>query len=752
VGINPKLVFKLVLNPHGNLSDEELGRLGLRVLARDARKAVVVFPSEATLHDLRDHLEQYAGIQTGHAYAKLSAIEAIAELAPEDRTGLRLQKEPLGPDETASLDVELWHTGDQAECRALIQQVGSLLQPYGLKVTDHWVGTSLCLVRAQLNAAALNTLLATDFVKEIDRRSQPSFELVDVVRLGATDIRIDEVGPDDLVGVLVIDSGIMQQHPVLASVIGDAQVFPDTERMRITGGAEDGDMATGGHGTAVAGIAAYGDVADCIGQRVFHPTASLFSARVTDAANEYSEDELVEHQLDDAIRYFLTNYPKLKVINISLGDSARVYDGGRYQFRLAAAIDDLAYQYRDREVVLVISAGNLRHDSLSADQLVTEYPIYVWSPEARLIDPATSALAITVGGLSAGPGRDWRGLDETDTDRLIAGEKGWPSPFTRTGFGIGGAVKPEVVDYAGDLLFERGRVVGQPKWAGVPTTAKDFAPPDGHLFRTVAGTSFAAPRIANLAARLFREFPEASSNLIRALIADSARVPSNRPRALVDLDPWDANVLRTYGYGQPNFERARWSENNCVLLISDSVMEVGTVWLFSIPALPDEFRTTRGMGFISVTLAFDPPTRHTRADSYLGITMKYVLCKNVTASAVADALRTWTEEERRALGDDTSLPSLGTLGSSAVDLKPGSRTRGAATLQKAIRPVAGRSWQYDGQPLVLALICQREWAPPEITQQRFALVVSIQHQNPGLDLYSRLLEQTRVYQRVRIRV
>src|SRR6185437_3493325 len=105
------------------------------------------------------------------------------------------------------------------------------------------------------------------------------------------------------------------------------QVFPDRGG-QITSAADDGDSVQGGHGTAVAGIAVYGDVAACIERRSFAPGAALFSARVTDEFNQYDEDELLEHQLDDAVRYFLTHYPRIRVVNISLGNSQNIYDDG----------------------------------------------------------------------------------------------------------------------------------------------------------------------------------------------------------------------------------------------------------------------------------------------------------------------------------------------------------------------------------------------------------------------------------------
>src|SRR5262245_13268637 len=301
-GINPKFVFKLQLHHKGNLNDEELQRMGLRMLARDARRMIVVFPDEATLNELRRRLSEYVDEER---YTNLAAIDAIQEISAEDRIGRRLRETPLAADETAALDIELWHPGARVECQKQIVEIRGYLESHALRVTDQWIGENLCLMRARVNRAALEQLIEIDYVKEIDRRSAPAFDMLDLIRAELTDYRIEEVARDDLVGVLIIDSGVAGLHPLIGPALGDAQVFPERLREKITGGAEDGDERSGGHGTAVAGIAIYGDVGTCIAGRTFRPLVNLFSARVTDSNNEYDEDELIENQLDEAVVYFL---------------------------------------------------------------------------------------------------------------------------------------------------------------------------------------------------------------------------------------------------------------------------------------------------------------------------------------------------------------------------------------------------------------------------------------------------------------
>ena len=460
----------------------------------------------------------------------------------------------------------------------------------------------------------------------------------------------------------------------------------------------------------------------------------------------------------DAIRYFLDHYSSVKVISISLGNENAVYSDDSYQFRFAATIDEIAYDFRDRNIVFIVSTGNFWPNHLTDEEVFDQYPKYLLSSsEARVIDPATSALAITVGGLCYGFGRDPSREQERDIDRPVAQEKDHPSPFTRVGWGVDGAIKPEVVDYAGDFLFKRGRInEHNPGYAGLPTTNKDFAPPEGRLFRTVGGTSFAAPRVANLAAQLFREFPTASSNLIRALIAHSAKIPEMRPDPFKDKNWADEDILRVYGYGQPDFARARWSAQNDVLLLEDSSLGVDRFQIYTIPGLPEEFVSSKGVRSIAVTLAFDPPTRHTRGDSYLGVTMQFALYRNTNAEAVRDVIKHWDAEQLATL-EEHKAPTRASLHQRGlppfvVDLKPRANLRNKGTLQHALIQTKSARWVYDGGPLILAVLCQRKWAPPEIAEQRFAVVVSVFHEKDTVDLYTHLRQQATVYQRVRIKV
>ncbi|MFN5515635.1 MAG: S8 family peptidase [Cyanobacteriota bacterium] len=757
--LNPKLIFKIKLSSDGTLQESALSPLGLTLLAQEpkANKAIVVFTSDEELTQFRSRLEAYSGIiDSQYEYGNLDAIEALVPLEPSDRIGRLLELEPIQAEELVALDLELWHTGDGSEMNKYLNDLDEVLRTLSddsrMKICDRYVGEYLCIARVRVVPEVLNLLLEEEFVKEIDRRPQPNFETPAEYNIPLSDFPEVNSPPEQNCGILVIDSGVQRGHPLIAPALGEAEIFPDSARKFLTGGSDDGDEQTGGHGTGVSGIAIYGDVSQSIKNRLFQPTAWLFSARVTDHNNQYDPDSLLENQLDDAIQYFTQNYGNCKVVNISLGDSRLAFRDGQKQFRLAAKIDEIAYKLQHKNLVFIVSAGNLPYEASSGEHLRNEYPNYLINEEARIIEPATSAIALTVGSLSLGSGS----LQYTeDAQRnVIARVQGYPSPFTRSGFGVDGMIKPDLVDFGGDLVVDGSRVISNEPGASILTLSRDYA---GSMFRAYCGTSFAAPRVANMAAQLFTQFPNATSNLIRALIINSATLPAEIPPVLQgDNTAQSRERLRIYGYGKPDLLRAKYSAENYVVLLQDDVqISVGSFQIFEIPPLPKEYLRTGGTRMLSISLAFDPPTRPTRGDSYLGVTMEFNLFKNLDKESIIGAFvkasrETSTEEFTEISREELKKQHPGQA--ITVDLSPGSRLRNKGCLQRGQVKISSSARGFDQQPLYLVLSCARKWAKQgEFDIQRYALVVSINHSNPEVDLYNQLKLRTQIAQRIRIR-
>ncbi|MEG4318490.1 MULTISPECIES: S8 family peptidase [unclassified Microcoleus] len=768
--LDPKLIFKIKVAKQGYLSEDLVTQAELNLLALEPNKAIVVFSSDNQLTEFKRRLENYSQIQDGPKYEYLGAIDELVPLEREDRIGRLLELKPVQLGELAALDLELWHTGDRTEMRKYLDDIAEVLESLPsdtapMRMSDRYIGEYLCIARIKVTHEVLELLLEETMVKEVDRPPQPAFETNADYNLPISDFPEVVAPPEDNCGILVIDSGVQRGHPLIAPVLGDTEVFPDAKREFIRGGSDD----VNGHGTNVAGIAIYGNVENCIKQRSFDPTAWLFSARVTNEKNEYDEDLLVETQLDQAIRAFVENYPNCKVINISLGNADQIYRDGLKQFRLAAKIDEVAYYYQDKNIIFVISAGNAFYEEAKSDeQLRTDYPNYLLNKSARIIDPATSAIAITVGSLSLGRGSI---TEPSDVRRqAIAKLSGYPSPFTRTGFGVDGMIKPDLVDFGGDLVLDLSyrESLNLPKSTVLPdnvagvsvvTLSKNLKI---SLFQICSGTSFAAPRVANLAAQLFTKYPDASSNLIRALIVNSAILPKeippefecNKKQSQSENTKQIRKQLAIYGYGQADLERAMYSAENYVVLSEDNIwLKVGYFHLYEIPQLPPDFFKVKGTRRLSITLAFDPPTRPTRGDSYLGVTMEFDLFKGIECEIVRTAYESASKTSSPDESTDNTKGKLKAKHGAGIEVKlsPSSIIRKKGTVQRGQVEIFPKSTKYDEGPMTLIVSCNRKWAKlDEIEMQRYALVACISHSAPEVDLYNRM--QIQISQRERVRV
>ncbi len=729
-GIDPTLILRVKLS--GNVDEETWQRAGLALVGRTEERTLVLFSSDAELRQFRQQVEAYRGgpppTQKGAPYAGLvSNIEVVDRMEPADRIGRLLRAEGVtSPDHFAdrtqyTLDVELWHTGSTPDCQTRLAQIRTFVETQGGRITDTYAGSSLVLARVKAGGQCIKTLLSLDAVATIDLPPRVSLRVFEHLNVSLQDLGRTPPPPGDAPGVCAIDSGVTSAHPLLGPAVGEATAVP----------AQLGDPSDPhGHGTLVAGLALYGDVAQCIEQRRFVPQLRLFSARVLNANNEFDDESLITTQMVQAIEYFKNTYG-CRVFNASLGDPRTPFNGGKLS-PWAAILDHLA---RELDIVIVVSAGNYEHEPPGAndpDHHVSGYPRYLLDPPAKIIEPATGCIVLTVGALANSaqvpPGAAGVGF------RPIA-QPGEPSPFTRSGPGIGGAIKPELCADGGNRGYNgTTRRLQDLTELAIISTNREYLT---RLFAVDSGTSFAAPRVAHAAARLFGRFPRASANLIRALLASSATVPEPASTLLEPIG--DDAVRQVCGYGVPSQERAGSSESNRVVLYAENALPFDRFHIYEVP-VPDEFYGDYdGDRRISVCLAFDPPVRHSRLD-YLGTTMSFRLIRGKNPTDVAEAFRSRTKEEPKVerIGSPFDCP-----------MSPKPTVREGSTLQKATFTMRRKPDAY-GDTYYLVVRCQREWALDQHFPQRYAVVVSIE-QDARVDIYARLQARLRVPVRVQIR-
>jgi hypothetical protein len=413
-----------------------------------------------------------------------------------------------------------------------------------------------------------------------------------------------------------------------------------------------------------------------------------------------------------------------RIFVISLGDTRRSNDEGRVG-PWAATLDELA---RELDVLIIVSSGNRSpRGGARLEQAVTDYPGYLLEDSNRLCEPAGAINVITVGALANGNGLSPAHTNDANIRPIT--ENLEPSPFTRIGPGAAGSTKPDLVDIGGTIIFDaltrRLRKSPDIPEAGVLTLHHRFL---DQLFTTGSGTSYAAPLVAYKAGQILRQMPDASTNLLRALLVSSASIPEESDRKLEALGQNASS--RVCGHGLVDDGRASFSDDHRVVLFAEDELEVDHFAIYRIP-IPDTFQGG-GRRTIRVSLAFDPPVRRTRAD-YMGITMDFRVLRGCDEHLIADHYRHRTQ-------DEDSVPEIAQR--FQCNLAPGPQVRKRNSLQSASVTFTRSTAEY-GDEYFLVVRCNGGWAAEEIDEQRFAVVVELEHE-AQIQIYARLRAQVRV--------
>ncbi len=725
--VNPSLILKVQVD--GNISENDWARVGLTVLADDPDKTFILFASDAELTAFRERVEKYLiGPEKGGVNPPYSnfvgVIERIADVGPEDRMGIAARaagfcsQEDFNPESDYVFDITLWDLGDRARVNAVVSFVEKTVTDGGGEVSDRYLNRSLFLLRVAASGAVFRQLLDVPEIAEVELPPMLDVEADQLLDLGLPDVNLDIVNAGGLPLIGVLDSGI-SDHPLLQPLTVAAKGFPEA--------LNTADIK--GHGTAVAGVAVYGDIRSCLESGAFSPGARVVSAKVVNDQGQFPDNRLVVNQMRDCIETLNRDYG-VRIFNISLADHTRVYNGAKPS-AWAAVLDELV---RELDIVIILAAGNRRPPcpDEEPERAITDYPGYLFDDENRLFEPATSALSVTVGAIAQGGGLPGGAFDAVNIRPIT--EANCPAPFSRTGFEVQGAIKPEFCDYGGTHVFDgmvRSTKGGEEfASAGVILTNHSYLE---RLFTSKSATSFAAPRVAFKAAQILREFPDASGNLLRALMANAAEVPSESVDLLGTIE--NEACQKAVGYGLIDIERAIASDNSRVVLWAEELLGIDHFAVFELP-IPADFQNEPGVRWIKTTLAFDPPVRHTRVD-YLGITMSYRLIRGWSDDQVFDHFR---RRDVAAEGQHPKLP-----GSNDCDFFPKKSCRDAGTLQSGVFTMRRNVPAY-GDTYFLVVRAEGGWAANLVNDQSFAVVVEIGHQ-AQIPLYAQIRQ--RVTARIR---
>ncbi|MCK1986053.1 MULTISPECIES: S8 family peptidase [unclassified Peribacillus] len=402
----------------------------------------------------------------------------------------------------------------------------------------------------------LTELIArNEFIAEIKRATEANSFFLDIENKEQVDWARDLLErleqEESNVAVSILDTGINNGNILLAKIVADEDIHSYFN---------DSGNDLEGHGTAMGGISAYGDLKEALlSEEKMILSHSLESMKIFPDGQKNAPELFGAITAQSVSTLYIKKPERERIICMAVTAEDYMYLDGRPS-SWSAAIDDLIHGTMDEvQKVFIVSAGNIR-----GPQKVYNYPDS--SLLEAIEDPGQSWNAITVGA--------YTNLDAPeDSSYEVVAQSGGLSPYSRSSvlFDKIWPIKPEIVLEGGNAV-KSGDGAYEDAELSVLTT--HHSPVKG-IFTTVNATSAATASASWLAAKIQTEYPEAWPETVRALLIHSAEWTNEmKKQFLKGTKKGDyQQLLRTCGYGVPSFERAIETANNRVNLIIQSELQ-----------------------------------------------------------------------------------------------------------------------------------------------------------------------------------
>ena len=372
--------------------------------------------------------------------------------------------------------------------------------------------------------------------------------------------------PADAPAVCVLDTGVNRGHPLLADLLN----ISDHDTVRAEWGKDD--HYRNGHGTQMAGLAAYGDlttVLDSSGTVTL--THWLESVKVLPrfGSNEPEHYGLITQEAISIAENNSGLRQRVFAMAVTAPDSPDFTELGK-PTAWSAALDSHtsgAMDDDDTKRLVCVSGGNVWLQNLS------EYPAK--NELTSLEDPAQSWNVLTVAASTAMDiVTDHNG--DIVPDATCIAPRGGLSPHSATSClwtskeSRHWPLKPDVVFEGGNVAADANGNREERDSLCLLTTNSDI---QQRLFAPFWATSAATALAAKMAAHIQAEYPEFWPETVRALMVHSAEwTPEMLRGATKGNKGHIAHILRRFGHGQPNLARALASaRSRATLICQDSL-------------------------------------------------------------------------------------------------------------------------------------------------------------------------------------
>ncbi|MFG1395208.1 S8 family peptidase [Xanthobacter agilis] len=366
--------------------------------------------------------------------------------------------------------------------------------------------------------------------------------------------------PRDCPYVTLHDTGVAHGHPLLSPVIDAGDVHA---RVSDWLGADHH-----GHGTTMAGIAAFGDLQFHLqGAGPMTPSHRLESYKILPPVGENPPNSygLVVHDAVSDLEIAGSARERVHCCTVTAQACEQghpsTWSSAVDQVTAGVPNDDLGERGPKR--LWVQAVGNILPFEWEANEDHLDHPVQ---------EPAQSWNALSVGGFTDRPS-----ATEADFSHLPAfAAVGDRSPYSRTSLSWERSMtpqKPEVVFEAGNWLLDdpSGYLNGFDSLSML-TTGRHF---DHTPLVSTDMTSPATAQAARFAAEIMAANPGIWPEAVRALMIHSAEWTPAMERRLANAGNMEgrAALLRQFGYGVPRLSRALTSTSNMLALMATSPIQ-----------------------------------------------------------------------------------------------------------------------------------------------------------------------------------
>ena len=558
INYTSEIYFKVQSPDNRSIKSEKLNleNLGINLitLSKKSKNSAIGKLNIDKINSLEERLENYIHSSDNKGKSYFSGIEDFSPIEIEEK----IEKE-IDLDINAKHDVVInFYKNVLNEnifkiSNLIKDELNNSIENFNLKTFENGITSISCRIYSYEIKSLLQKF---NSIKEVKRNFTTIVQNSFPVNTLPKALNIKPAISDSM--ICVIDSGISKNH-----------IFQNLVNYQYNYTPLGSVSPTFSHGTFVASRATFGDLIDeCLSTNTLQPYCKFIDVQIfgKDAnGNELNPSEFHVRTVIETI--VKRHYMECKVYNLSLGADDPISD---YTFsEMSKLIDYLSKQYK---VLFIISSGNI-------DNSLGNYPLdHFTNSGSRITPPAESLLGLTVGSIA-----------KHDTVNSLS-KKDELSPFSRIGPGSDYGIKPELVAHGGNLV--------SPYNFNPRVSSYGFSP-CGMQINGNIGTSFSAPIVALYAQKLFDYYPDATHNLIKALLCHFA-ISRNL------TNDFSSNIKQYIGFGEPDIESASVSkEFNGAFIYEGELDDSHYQYVgFHIPSTLSE--NSEGSLKVKITIVYDP--------------------------------------------------------------------------------------------------------------------------------------------------